>query len=51
MHFSNDWEKYSLEKVKTKLHNLNFSDTEIKKLIKEKPYFLNHEKLVAVGRC
>ena len=50
MHFSNDLEKYSLEKVKTKLHNLNFSDAEMKKLIKEKPYFLDLEKLAAVGR-
>ena len=50
MNFSNSWEKYSLEKVKLKLHNLTISDAKMNKLIQEKPYFLDHEKLIAVGR-
>jgi len=50
MYFSNDWEKYSLEKVITKLRNPNLSDATMKKLITEKPYFLDHEKLAVVGR-
>ena len=50
MNFSSNWEKFSLENVKTRLSNLTFSDTKMKKLIREKPYFLDHEKLSAVGR-
>jgi hypothetical protein len=50
MSFSFDWEKYSLENVKSKLSKLTFFDPEMKKLINEKPYFLDHEKLSAVGR-
>ena len=50
MRFSNTLEKYSLENVKTRLLNLSFSDPNMKKLINEKPYFLDQEKLAAIGR-
>jgi len=50
MSFSNNWEELSLENVKLRLHSLTFSDAKMNKLIKEKPYFLDHEKIAAVGR-
>ena len=50
MNFSSSLEKYTLENVIARLGNLTFSDAKMKNLITEKPYFLDREKLTAVGR-